>query len=45
MSGEEQKRKEQFAALKRHLEREQERIDREMSGATQKEKSEAIAEG
>ena len=42
MSDEEQKRKEQFAALKRHLEQEQARVDREMPGATAKEKSDAV---
>jgi hypothetical protein len=42
MSDEEQKRKEQFAALKRHLEQEQARVDREMPGAIAKEKSDAV---
>jgi hypothetical protein len=43
MSEEEEKRKQQFAALKRYLDREQARVDREMPGATDKEKTDAIA--
>ena len=35
-------RKQQFAALKRYLEQEQARVDREMPGATDKQKAEAI---
>jgi hypothetical protein len=43
MSEEEEKRKKQFAALKRYLEQEQARVDREMPGATDKEKTDAVA--
>ena len=43
MSEEEEKRKQQFAALKRYLEQEQARVDREMPGATDKEKTDAVA--
>jgi len=35
-------RKQQFAALKRYLEQEQERVDREMPGATDKERADAV---
>jgi hypothetical protein len=42
MSDEEQKRKQLFAALKGYFERYQGKIDREATGQTQKEKSEAI---
>lgn len=43
MSEEEEKRKQQFAALKRYLDQEQGRVDREMPGATDKEKTDAVA--
>jgi hypothetical protein len=42
MSEEEEKRKQQFAALKRYLEQEQARVDREMPNATDKEKADAV---
>jgi hypothetical protein len=43
MSEEEEKRKQQFATLKRYLEQEQARVDREMPGATDKEKMNVVA--
>jgi hypothetical protein len=43
MSDEDKKRKEMFAALSRVFERERQRVDREMPGATEKEKSEEVA--
>jgi hypothetical protein len=43
MSEEEEKRKQQFATLECYLEQEQARVDREMPGATDKERMDVVA--